>query len=421
MPRIGTPPKPAGTPAENLYLSAREAAAELGVSLATLYAYVSRDLIRSEPVPDTRARRYRAEDVRALKRRRMERGADTQSAADTARASMSFGGQPVLDSAISLIADGKLYYRGSEATLLARTSSLEQVAALIWGCRDFQPFTRDTVPKMSPALEELAARLAQAPRIERCLALLPLAALDDPAVYNMTDRGLAATGARLLRFVAAVIAGVPPSPEPVHAVLARALTFGDRRASELIRAALILCADHELNASAFTVRCVAGTGATLYAAAQAGICAAQGPRHGGLSGRVEGFLADMANRQDAGDAVLQRLKDNDPVPGFGHPLYPEGDPRAAALIALMRETHGDDPAFVRSQKIIEIMEEAGGLAPNIDFAIGALGASLRMPRGAGLSLFVLGRLAGWIGHAIEQYRSGQMIRPRARYTGEAPR
>ena len=404
--------KPGNRP-ESLYLSAREAAAELGISLASLYAYVSRDLIRSEPVPGSRARRYRAEDVRLLKKRRVSAENPALST------SLSFG-LPVMDSAITLIADGQLHYRGSDATALARTSSLEQVAALLWGARE-QPFTRDAVLAPSEPLQKMAESLARSPRIERCLALLPLAALEDAAVYNMTDQGLAATGARLMRFVGAVISGAEPSDKPLHEVLTRALTQGEKPASELIRAALVLCADHELNASAFTVRCVAGTGATLYAAVQAGICAAQGPRHGGLSGRVESLLLDMANRQDVEDAVLQRLKDNDPAPGFGHPLYPEGDPRAKALISMLKEKYGDDANFLRAQRILRVMAEAGGLKPNIDFAIAAMGAVLHLPRGAGLSIFVLGRTAGWIGHAIEQYRTGTMIRPRARYTGEAPR
>ena len=259
------------------------------------------------------------------------------------------------------------------------------------------------------------------PRIERCLALLPVAALEDSAVYNMTERGLAATGARLLRLVAAIIAGEKPGPEPVHEMLSRALTYGDRPGTELIRAALVLCADHELNASAFTVRCVAGTGSNLYAAIQAGICAAQGPKHGGLTTRVESFLFDLSNRQDIEDAVIQRLRENDPPPGFGHWLYPEGDPRAKCLLDMLAHSHGDDAAFRRADRVRRVMEEAGGLYPNIDFAIAATGAVLRLPRGAALTLFVLGRMAGWIGHAMEQYRSGQMIRPRARYVGETPR
>ncbi len=405
---------------ENLYLSAKEAAAELGVSLATLYAYVSRDMIRSEPVPDSRAKRYRAEDVRGLKDRRVAQAAAPAQTGD-ARATMTFGGMPVLDSAITLIADGKLHYRGADATALARNSSLEQVAALLWGCRDVQPFTRDAVPVVSPMLARLIKEVADLPPIVRCLTLLPVAAMDDPSIYNRTERGLAATGARLTRFVAAVIAGVAPSDAPVHDVLARALTMGDKRAGDLIRAALVLCADHELNASAFTARCVAGTGATLYASVQAGICAAEGPRHGGFTSRVESFLTDMAHRQDLEDAVLTRLRNGDPVPGFGHPLYPDGDPRAMALLSMMRETYGDDPAFLRAQRVIDVMAEAGGVQPSIDFAIGAMSASLRMLPGGGLSIFVMGRTAGWIGHAMEQHRTGQMIRPRARYIGDVPR
>ncbi|MDO8423396.1 MAG: citrate synthase family protein [Parvibaculum sp.] len=405
---------------ENLYLSAKEAAAELGVSLATLYAYVSRDMIRSEPVPDSRAKRYRAEDVRGLKDRRLAQAAAPAQGGD-ARAGLSFGSMPVLDSSITLIADGQLHYRGADATALARSSSLEQVAALLWGCRDVQPFTRDAVPALSPMLEKLTTEVATLPPIVRCLTLLPVAAMDDPSIYNRTERGLATTGARLLRFVAAVIAGVPPSDTPVHEVLSRALTMGDKRAGDLIRAALVLCADHELNASAFTARCVAGTGATLYASVQAGICAAEGPRHGGFTSRVESFLTDMAHRQDLEDAVLTRLRNGDPAPGFGHPLYPDGDPRAIALLGMMRETYGDDPAFLRAQRVIDVMAEAGGVQPSIDFAIGAMSASLRMLPGGGLAVFVMGRTAGWIGHAMEQHRTGQMIRPRARYTGDVPR
>lgn len=415
----GTPQKERDTH-ENLYLSAREAAAELGVSLATLYAYVSRDLIRSEPVPDSRAKRYRAEDVRTLKARRSGSPGETQ-APPGARAGLGLGGQPVLESAITLISEGQLFYRGADATALAAHASLEQVATLLWGLSDIQPFTRDELPPWTPKIEALAGELRPMPRIERCLALLPVAALEDSAVYNMTERGLAATGARLLRLVAAIMAGEAPGPEPVHEMLSRAMTYGDRPGTELIRAALVLSADHELNASAFTVRCVAGTGSNLYAAMQAGICAAQGPKHGGLTTRVESFLFDLSNRQDIEDAVIQRLRENDPPPGFGHWLYPDGDPRAKCLLDMLARSHGDDAVFQRVERVRRVMVGAGGLHPNIDFAIAATGAVLRLPRGAALTLFVLGRMAGWIGHAMEQYRSGQMIRPRARYVGETPR
>lgn len=411
--------KSAKSSGEPVYLSAKEAAAELSVSLATLYAYVSRDLIRSEPVPDSRAHRYRAEDVRALKQRR---AAARQKPGEPEQAfgALSFG-LPVLDSAITLIADGKLYYRGSDAAKLAEASSLEQVAALLWGIADYQPFDARQVPVPSPALDRLLDDAGELPPVDRCLAALPVAAKEDPGIYNKTDRGLAATGARLMRLIAGVIARSAPSADPVHNVLARAFTLGDQQSAHLVRAALVLCADHELNTSAFTVRCVAGTGATLYAAVAAGICAAQGPRHGGVTGRVERLLTDLGNERDVEGGILRRLRDNEAVPGFGHPLYTGPDPRATALLAMIERAHGEDRVFQRAAQVIEIMDVAGGLAPNVDFAVGTLAAVWRLPEGAALSLFVLGRTAGWIGHAIEQYRSGAMIRPRARYVGETPR
>ena len=88
---------------------------------------------------------------------------------------------------------------------------------------------------------------------------------------------------------------------------------------------------------------------------------------------------------------------------------------------MLARSHGDDAVFQRVERVRRVMAEAGGLHPNIDFAIAATGGVLHLPRGAALTLFVLGRMAGWIGHAMEQYRSGQMIRPRARYVGETPR
>jgi len=405
-----------------IYLSAKEAAAELSVSLSTLYAYVSRDLIRSEPLPNSRAHRYRGDDVRRLKQRNRSVRAPLGDQISDAHSALNFG-MPVLDSAITLIAGGKLYYRGVDVANLAPTASLEQIATLLWDCTDQQPFRDDNLPPRLPGFADAlaGAQGSSVPTIERCLATLPVAATSDAGIYNKTERGLAATGARIMRLVAATLAGTQPSADPIHEVVARSFTLGDRQAADLIRAALVLCADHELNASAFTVRCVAGTGATLYGALTAGICAAQGPLHGGLADRVERLLVDLANGRDIEAGVLQRLRDNETLPGFDHPLYPSGDPRGAILLEMTAQAYKGDPAFERARRVADIMAEAGELAPNIDFALAALGAALRLPPGAGLSLFVLGRTAGWVGHAIEQYRSGHMIRPRARYVGETPK
>src|SRR6266851_2838315 len=184
-----------------LYLSAREASAELAISPATLYAYVSRGLIRSEPSSDSRSHRYRAEDVRLLKQRR------TPSAEP--RGLKSFDADlPVMDSAIATITeDGPIY---------------------------------------------------------RTIAVLALAASADPRAFTRAAEGRAMVGGRILRLVIATMLNRTSSPEPLHLQIAKAWAPDNKHAADLIRRSLVLLADHELNASTFTVRCAASTGLNLY-------------------------------------------------------------------------------------------------------------------------------------------------------------
>ena len=411
------PQTEAGTPLNEyddgtLYLSAKQAAAELDVSLPTLYAYVSRDLIRSEPVPQSRARRYRAEDVRAFKKRRAAKTGDGKPTLDHAHDALHFG-QPILDSSITLIADGQLYYRGSDATKLAAHGTLESVATLLWDCPT-DPFKTDVMP---PAIDALPAGL---PPFDRCLVALPIAATADQTLYNTTPEGLAATGVRILRLVAATIADAPTSPAPVHKVLQKAWGKDDET-GEAIRAALVLCADHELNASAFTARCTAAAGSTLYACVIAGLAALQGSRHGGISRRTENLLREFSTSPDPAEAVRQRLRDQEPMPGFSHWLYPDGDPRAKMLMRYLADHRPETDAFTRVSKVIDTMKSAAGIKPNVDLALAAVGATYDLPPGAALSLFALGRTAGLVAHAIEQQHRPGLIRPRARYTGPTPK
>jgi citrate synthase len=177
--------------------------------------------------------------------------------------------------------------------------------------------------------------------------------------------------------------------------------------------ALALCADHELNASSFTARCIASTGASLRAAVIGGLAALSGPRHGGMTARVESFWRGM----EAGDIparLRRRLSGGEELPGFGHPLYPEGDPRAACLLERIL------PRFPQARVLVTAAESLTGRVPNIDFGLVTLRRFLRLPEGSAFALFALGRSVGWIAHAIEQRTGGQLIRPRAVYTGRAP-
>lgn len=397
------------------YMTSREAAAELNVSRATLYAYVSRGLVRSEPAEDGRSRLYRVEDVRALRTRKTPRGPD-----EVAEQALAFGA-PVMESAITLIAEGRYYYRGRDASRLAEAASLETVAGLLWSCGGRDPFAAEPPanPDCPPGLTGVA----------RGQAMLAAAGATDLRALNLQPWGVACTGAHVLRLLASAFAGASPSAEPVHLQLATAWGVGEAGA-ELIRAALVLCADHEFNVSTFTVRCVASAQATPYAAMVAGLAALQGPRHGGQAAQVAALLDEALACGDAQAAAANRLQRGEKLPGFGHPLYPDGDPRYETLRGMLERYRagpaGGDNARpdTRTLTFIDDLARAArdltDVGPNIDFGLATLQRALGLPDGAPMALFATGRCVGWIAHAQEQYARPGLIRPRARYTGEQP-
>jgi citrate synthase len=385
------------------YLSAPEAAAELNVSRATLYAYVSRGLIRSEPMDGSRQRLYRAEDVRGLRARKSPNAEKTGGGRATAPDA------PVLESAITLIADDHLYYRGRDAAQLAAVASLESVAGLLWNCGDREPFAE--APPPLPGLPAVAAPYA------RAQAILAAAAPSDLKALNLQPWGVACTGARLARLMTAAFVGGQPSEAPLHEQLARAWRVGPEIAN-IIRAALILCADHELNVSTYTVRCVASARSTPYAAVLAGLSALQGPRHGGETARVAALFDEAAQSDES--VVANRLQRGERLPGIGHFLYAEGDPRQKTIMKMLKTITPDNDAYKKARAIATEAEALTGMAPNIDFGLVTLQRALDLPPSAPLAIFAIGRCIGWIAHAQEQYARPELIRPRARYIGEHP-
>lgn len=390
-----------------LYLSARDAATELAVSPATLYAYVSRGLIRSEPGETPRSRRYRAEDVRGLKNRRapLVEGQGLK-AADL----------PVMDSAVSTITEEGPIYRGVRAVTLAESATFEQCATLLWDSKSADPFVKSNLPIVSPAMQGVMTATRDAPPIDRTIAILSLAADADPRAYNSVAEGRAATGARILRLVAAAMTGSEPSAEPLHKQIARAWAPRHPHAENLIRRALVLLADHELNASTFTVRCAASTGISLYDAVIAGLVALKGPRHGGV-GPLAAKLLDTLLEGNIAAIVRERVALCEIFPGFGHMIYRDGDPRAVSLLGALIKTGIDKRLAV---EIPERIKEATGAFANNDYALAVMRRALDMPPGCETAMFAIGRTAGWIAHAIEQLESKKLIRPRARYVGPAP-
>jgi len=393
---------------EPLYLSAGEAAAELSISPATLYAYVSRGLVRSEPSSDgARARRYRADDVRSLKNRRapMVEGQGLKAA-----------GLPLMDSAVSTITAEGPIYRGVKATKLAESASFEQAATLLWDSQTCDPFAKTNMPVISPVMRKILEITKDAPPLDRAIAVLSQAAEADPRAYNSAREGRGATGARILRLVVATIINTAPSSDPLHKQIARAWAPKQRHAEDLIRRALVLLADHELNTSTFTVRCAVSTNISLYDAMIAGLVALKGPRHGGV-GPLASRMLDTLLSGDIAAIVREKVSLGERFPGFGHMVYRDGDPRADALFGALVKTGIDKRLAV---EIPDRIREATGAFANTDYALAVMRRELDLPAGSETTIFAMARIAGWIAHATEQLESRTLVRPRARYIGPAP-
>jgi citrate synthase len=404
-------------PGDAALISAQEAARRLGVKRDTLYAYVSRGRLRSVAVAGSRERHYRAEDVVAF---RAARGAVKSAPQPDAPTLL-----PVIDSAICLIEDGRLYYRGYDAVRLSDTATLEDIADLLWGEPDDRAEiegSRTPVSASSPALprdrggggdpdqREGSGRHGHGNItgiIEGCQARLAELAASDSTSVERSRSVVARAGRVILSELIGCIAGDGDKPLPAHRRLATHWGL-EEAGADLVRRCLVLLADHELNASTFVARCVASTGARPYAVVTAALAALSGPRHGGAASRIEAMFHDLkANGDDPVAAMAARLAGGDRVPGIGHPLYPEGDPRAVAILYAVS---------IRLPQVRRLV----GWRPNVDFALAAATTALGLPCGAALALFVVARTVGWIAHAIEQYDSGTLIRPRARYIGPRP-
>ena len=393
---------------DGLYLSAREASAELAISQATLYAYVSRGLVRSEPSSDSRSHRYRAEDIRGLKARR--------TPSPEPRGLKNFDADlPVMESSIATITEDGPIYRGVNAIDLAQADTLEHAATVLWDVTGTDPFSAGNCPHVSDAMRAIADAAGQAPPIDRTIAVLALAASADPQAFTRAADGRAMVGGRILRLVIATMLNRPPSAQPMHRQIAAAWAPDHAAAADLIRRALVLLADHELNASTFTVRCAASTGLNLYDAMIAGLVALKGPKHGGAGVLAAQLLKTLAGG-DVAPMIRERVALGERFAGFGHGVYKHGDPRAQALLeALLRA--GAERKL--THEIPQRIAEATGEFVNIDYALAVLVHTLGLPPGHELVLFSMARTVGWIAHASEQLRHGRLIRPRARYVGPA--
>lgn len=391
-------------------LSATEAASDLGISTATLYAYVSRGQIRSvTSETDRREKRYLVEDVERIKSRRMSRRPTAPGLAPAW----------LLETSLTNIDDGILYYRGVEATTLVRNSSVGDVAALLWtgdAKRAAQLFAnRSRVPSSWAALAKGAGDL---PAAERLQVLLIAAAEEDPSAWDLRPAAAARTGAAILQVMTEAIAGKSfEASIGISEGLGSGWAPGSARGVDLIRAGLILAADRELDLPSYTARAIASAGSTPYAAVAGALSAFRGVRHGGLLARIEALLTEVSRPGDAVPVIRGRLERGERVPGFGHPLFPDVDPRAETLLGMLDAGSKASKEWARASRLIVAADELLDERPTFEFALTAVSHAMGLPREAPSVILAIGRSIGWIAHTIEEYENGQVEAPPTRYVG----
>ncbi len=388
-----------------MYLTAEEAARSLGVSVSTLYAYVSRKKIRSQPIPGSKRRTYWKDDILHLGRETDPPSRDLLM--PTTR--------------ITLINEAGPFYRGRSALRLASSATIEEVAGLLWEVDPVEVFSQrpfvvtDTYTRIRQALEGVTV-------MERVMTLLPVLERGNPRAYDLSRSGYVRTAADIMRWLAAMIVGAAapaPADRPLHVFLAEELHKSAAHA-DLIRRLFVLAADHEFDPTTYAVRSVANTGVTAYQITLAGLACSEGRRL--IFGRAQSLsrmLDEVATVADPSEPVIRRLREGETLPGFSQSLYQDGDPRAACLLESIIDILGEEPQVKRLMTAISVARDATGRSP--DFALPVIFLSRQLELGSAESLlFRLGRFVGWIAHAMEQYHTCELVRPRALYRGILP-
>jgi citrate synthase len=385
-------------------LQSEEAARRLGVKVSTLYAYVSRGLLSSHPEPDGRRSLFALADIEHLAKRRRNGG-------------RAENGLATITTGVTQLRAGGPYYRGRPATELASRMTFEEVAALLWGTDvegDWTPPELGECP-----LVQVSDRMRWA---------LVMCGANDPLRADLSPAAVVRAARRVIAALTNVVAG-PERSGNAHLSIAMRLAQGlagtaavqsstGRDAAEwaaALNAALILMADHELATSTLAVRVAACTRADLYDALLAGLATLAGPLHGAASQGAYELLVNV-ERDGASRALNAILHRHENLPGFGHKIYKEGDPRFAALWELARPVLSEE----RCGLFLEILERAaadGVPQPNCDLALAALSWGTGMPPDAGRTIFTVARIAGWTAHYQEELMERPLrFRTRAVYS-----
>ena len=397
-------------------LTTAQAAARLRVRPETVYAYVSRGLLVAHRRPGTRVSWFDPLDVEALARR-----AGGRAAAPTVGSGRPL---PIVDSELTLVEDGRLYFRGRDAVDLARTATFETAARWLWTGNDGDdtdfPSDDRLVRQLAPLLDAF-----EGGPLDRLRLAVTVAGATDPERNRLDPEAVVHAGGRLLAvWPDALHRGERHccAEEPVAVRLWCGLAGArpDAPTRRLVDALLILCLDHDLAMATLAVRAAASARSNPYAAVGAGLAAFDGPAHGGASiaaHRMVFSALEIGPRA----AVAALLHAGRHLPGFGHVVYRRRDPRAEALLELAGRVERLQPVLRVVAELRELTAPIPGLIVNIDLALAAVSVGAGLPATTGQALFAVARTAGWIAHAMEEYAAPPgRLRPGARYVGPAP-
>lgn len=344
-------------------------------------------------------------------------------------------------SSISSIIDGVLTYRGIDIDDLAENATFEEVAYLLWYGK--LP-NRSELDGLQKQLDQFAAlpegvidQIKLYPKNTNSMAALRTAvsslALYDESANDMSPEANQLKAIKLQAQLPTIIAAfsrIRLGQEPVAPKKGVSIAYnflymltGSEPAEVAVKAldqALVLHADHELNASTFAARVTVATLSDIYSGVTSAIGALKGPLHGGANEAVMVMLEEIGSTANVESFINNALANKVKIMGFGHRVYKNGDPRAKHLQKMSRELGkltGNMELYEMSVKIEELVTGQKGLKPNVDFYSASVYTTLDIPRDLFTPIFAISRVSGWSAHILEQYQDNRLIRPRADYVG----
>lgn len=344
-------------------------------------------------------------------------------------------------SSVSSIIDGALTYRGIDIDDLAEHASYEEVVYLLWYGKLPNPSELSALHKSlnehASIPDEVIQQLKTYPKNSNAMAALRTAvsglALYDEQADDMSKEANVLKAIKLQAKIPTIVAafarireGKEPIAPQVDASISHNFLYmltGEEPESiavEALNKALVLHADHELNASTFASRVTVATLSDMYSGVTSAIGALKGPLHGGANEAVMVMLEEIGSMDTVESYIQDKLDNKQLIMGFGHRVYKDGDPRAKHLQKMSHELGkitNNMTWYDMSVKIEDIVTGQKGLKPNVDFYSASVYTSLQIPRDLFTPIFAISRVSGWTAHILEQYDNNRLIRPRAEYVG----